>query len=38
MIIGFISDHNGYNADVKIEGEAKYPEDVRPTYAAPSKL
>ena len=38
MIIGFISNHNGYNADVKFEGEAKYPEDIKPAYAAPSKL
>jgi hypothetical protein len=38
IIVGFISDHNGYNADVKIEGEAIYPEDVKPVYAAPSKL
>jgi hypothetical protein len=38
MIIGFISNHNGYNADVKFEGEAKYLEDVKPAYAAPSKL
>jgi hypothetical protein len=38
QIVTYTADENGYNADVKFEGEAKYPEDVKPAYAAPSKL
>jgi hypothetical protein len=30
------ADENGYTADVAFEGEAKYPEDVKPAYAKPS--
>ena len=31
----YIANADGYTADVRYEGEAKYPEDVRPAYAAP---
>ena len=41
QIVTYTADENGYNADVKFEGEAKYPEEVRtvlkPAYAAPSR-
>jgi hypothetical protein len=32
--VTYIANADGYTADVRFEGEAKYPEEVKPVYAA----
>ena len=34
QIVTYTADENGFVSDVKYEGEAVYPTEVKPTYAA----